>query len=124
MPRYVVLRHETESGSHWDFMLQRGPALSTWALPQAPDSAQPVIAESLPDHRLTYLDYEGPLSGGRGAVSRWDRGTFEIEQETSTELRVNLIGERLCGRVCLRRLPDQPQRWQFSYAPAPRPDAT
>lgn len=121
MPRYVVLRHETAEGVHWDFMLEQGPALCTWALPRAPDAPEPMTAESLPDHRLAYLDYEGPISGGRGVVSRWDRGTFELEAQSAAEWRVILCGERLCGRVDLRRLPEPGQRWQFAYAPAPRP---
>lgn len=34
-------------------------------------------AERIADHRRIYLEYEGPLSGGRGEVSRVARGAFE-----------------------------------------------
>ena len=39
-------------------------------------------AEVLPDHRLAYLDYEGPISGDRGSVTRWDRGTYDVEHQS------------------------------------------
>ena len=70
MPRFVVLEHVRPEDRHWDLMLESGDALATWALKHSPDSAQPIAAEQLPDHRLAYLDYEGPISGGRGAVTR------------------------------------------------------
>jgi len=74
MPRYVILEHDAADGRHWDFMLAGGEALATWALAERPDAAGPVAARSLADHRVAYLDYEGPISGGRGSVTRWDQG--------------------------------------------------
>jgi hypothetical protein len=109
MPRFVVLRHDIPGGVHWDFMLEKGASLATWSLPEPPDSARPITAEALPGHRLAYLDYEGPVSGGRGSVTRWDRGTYQVEEQTESGLTVVLSGERLRGRVCLRRCPDQPE---------------
>ena len=36
MPRFAVLRHESPEEVHWDFLVETGAALRTWALPQAP----------------------------------------------------------------------------------------
>ncbi len=74
MPRFVILCHENHRGAHFDFMLESGDVLKTWALPQPPASGVEIECEALADHRLAYLDYEGPVSGGRGSVARWDRG--------------------------------------------------
>ena len=115
MSRFVVLRHESSRGLHWDFMLETGPVLATWALPEPPDSAGTMIAEALPDHRLAYLDYEGPVSGGRGSVTRWDQGTYALERRSDTELVVTLAGAKLTGSASLTRLPGEPERWRFSY---------
>ena len=66
----------------------------------------------LPDHRPDYLEYEGPISGGRGTVSRWDHGTYQIESESAGELAIVLFGAKLSGRVRLTCLPGQAQRWR------------
>ena len=116
MSRFVVLEHESPRGRHWDLMLETGPALATWALPEPPDAAETMTAESLFDHRLAYLDYEGPISGGRGSVTRWDQGTYQLLRRSETELVVMLEGAKLGGKAGLTRLPDAPNRWRFSYS--------
>ena len=62
---------------HWDSMLETDGVLRTWALPAEPAKDHEMIAEALADHRLAYLDYEGPISGDRGEVRRWDAGEWE-----------------------------------------------
>lgn len=40
--------------------------------PATAEVGDPFDAESIPDHRVMYLDYSGPVSGGRGSVLlRW-----------------------------------------------------
>jgi hypothetical protein len=116
MPRYVVLRHESTTGLHFDFMLEMGDVLKTWSLPEPPAAGLEIDAEVLGDHRPAYLDYEGPVSGGRGSVARWDRGTYEVECQSESELTVRLSGEKLIGLVSLRRSPDAQKRWRFCFA--------
>jgi hypothetical protein len=115
MPRFVVLQHESPRGRHWDFMLETGAALATWALPEAPDAAGAMLVEALPDHRLAFLDYEGPISGQRGSVTRWDAGTYVFERRSDTELSVKLDGNRLVGTATLVQRPDDPNRWRFTF---------
>jgi hypothetical protein len=107
MPRFVILRHECPPGyerpSHWDFMLEAGDVLRTWALAEEPRSGLSIAAEALKDHRLAYLDYEGPVAGGRGSVTGWDRGTYEVVAEQADELVISLAGEKLRGEVRLKR---------------------
>jgi hypothetical protein len=117
MSRFVVLEHESPRGRHWDFMLETGPALGAWALPEPPNATDVMVADALPDHRPAYLDYEGPISGGRGSVTRWDQGTYQVQRRTETELVVTLEGEKLTGTATLVRLPEKPGRWRFSYLP-------
>jgi hypothetical protein len=116
MSRFAVLRHDSPRGLHWDLLLEMGPVLRTWALPQPPEPGAEMICQSLPDHRLAYLDYEGPVSGGRGSVARWDGGTYRIDRQTEEELVVELRGEKLSGRAVLSRLAEQPGRWRISLA--------
>jgi hypothetical protein len=77
MPRYVILTHD-HPFLHWDLMLEDGGVLRTWRLLEEPAVGRTVPAEKLPDHRLAYLDYEGPVSGDRGNVVRWDYGTYDV----------------------------------------------
>lgn len=98
MPRYVILEHDWPV-RHWDLLLEDGDVLKAWRLVAEPASGATVAAETNFDHRLIYLDYEGPVTGGRGTVMRWDRGTFEWVERRSDRVVVNLTGDRLSGRV-------------------------
>ena len=73
MPRFRVLLHDWPF-VHWDLLLEDGDALLTWRLLEEPVLQQWLPSERLPDHRLVYLDYSGPVSGDRGVVMGWDSG--------------------------------------------------
>lgn len=96
MSRFVVLLHD-HPFLHWDFFLERGSTLKAWRLLAEP-SVLPVTAERNADHRLHYLDYEGPVSNGRGEVTRWDAGDYEIIEQSEQRWLVQLDGCRLSGR--------------------------
>ncbi|HUY93483.1 MAG TPA: DNA polymerase ligase N-terminal domain-containing protein [Pirellulales bacterium] len=122
MPRFVILRHDCPPGYqrdlHWDFMLEADGVLKTWALSQEPAGQSEIAAEMLADHRLAYLDFEGPVSGGRGTVSRWDRGTYRLVSRQEGEWIVELLGERLSGRATLSRSSADEQGWRWQFAAA------
>lgn len=124
MPRFVVLEHDSPRGLHWDLMLHQGAALATWALPQPPDAPGPLPAERLPDHRLAYLDYEGPVSGDRGQVVRWDTGSFELVNQSDDQWTVVFQGQRLRGEMVLRRLSGEVSMWEFRLQDEPRRGAS
>ena len=125
MPRFVILRHDMPPGAerslHWDLMLEECGALRTWALDTRPVAGLEIDAAALADHRIEYLGYEGPISGGRGTVSREEFGTFQVESETETEMKrsgewaVLLMGQRLCGRVVFKRIETPEQRWRITF---------
>ncbi len=64
MPRFVILEHD-HPFVHWDFLLEDGDHLRSWRLKEQPAPGRTVEAEAMVDHRLRYLDYEGPVGGGR-----------------------------------------------------------
>ena len=125
--RFVLLRHDCptqfEKPSHWDFMLEAEGVLMTWELRRLPtswstalkldsiDASPSVPATRLADHRLAYLDYEGPLSGERGSVHCVDRGKYELIEEQSERLVVKLEGSMLSGSVTLLQ---QGSSWEVS----------
>ena len=117
MPRFVVLEHDSPRGRHWDLMLERGQVLATWALAQPPDADGPLAARRLFDHRLAYLDYEGPVSGRRGRVSCWDRGTCELRHCSERVWTVVLAGDRLVGEATLCCPPEEKATWAFTFRP-------
>jgi hypothetical protein len=101
MPRYVILRHDSPQGLHFDFMLEWGAALKTWQLSVEPRAGCETIARPLPDHRLAYLDYEGPISGDRGRVAQWDSGEYALISESPERWQVMLRGRKLNGPLTL-----------------------
>ena len=113
MPRFALLIHDSPRGLHYDLLLESGDVLRTWALPHLPAPGVETECEALADHRPVYLDYEGPISGGRGTVTRWDRGTFRVEAWTDGEIAIELSGEKLAGRIELRRVTEQARGWRL-----------
>lgn len=99
-------------------MLEAGEALRTWALPAELRAGETQRAEALSDHRLAYLDYEGPVSGDRGSVSRWDSGTFELENLSDFRWQLVLEGKRLRGPLVLEKH-DGDHFWSVSFGTAP-----
>jgi len=95
MPRFVILEHDWPT-RHWDLLLEAGPILRAWRLLTEP-TVSVVPAQANADHRLFYLDHEGPVSGDRGTVARWDSGTFDWIAEGSEYVAVELRGSKLTG---------------------------
>lgn len=88
--RFVLLHHTgAPDGDHYDLMLERDGTLATWRV------ASPALdgARRIQDHRRAYLDYEGPLSEGRGEVRRIAAGTYTAEWSESG-VRVTLSDGR------------------------------
>ena len=113
MLRYVILEHDHPS-LHWDLMLEDGNGLRTWRLAAPPQPGKFIAATAIFDHRLKYLDYEGPVSGNRGQVVRWDHGTFSWLKREEDDLLVELQGLRLRGTAVLKRI--HGEDWTFSLA--------
>jgi hypothetical protein len=92
--RFVVLEHD-HPHLHWDFMLEADGVLWTWRLSSPPADGLVAAAERIADHRLAYLDHDGPVSGGRGVARPWDRGNYASAEEGV----VALTGRRWSGTV-------------------------
>jgi hypothetical protein len=80
-----------------------------------PEASMVVPAEPLGDHRVHYLDYEGPVSGNRGTVKRWDSGTYDLLSDDADRLCFRLCGQSIRGEACLRRNSDA--CWEFVVQP-------
>jgi len=100
--RFVVLEHRWD-GVHWDFMLETEGRLRTWAVDAPIEPGVELPARALPDHRLAYLTYEGPVPGGRGVVRRVDSGAFRMLEWSEARVRVELHGAQLVGEVTLKK---------------------
>ena len=114
--QFVILRHTEGAGVHYDFMLQTGEVLATWRVGVNPadlSADEEAEATKLADHRLAYLDYEGPISGDRGSVHRVDRGPFERQSDQSGRTRIELSGRTIQGAFELVPLGQGLERWRL-----------
>jgi hypothetical protein len=118
MPRYVILEHDHPT-LHWDLMLEEGEKLRTWRLSRAPVAGVPIAATCIDYHRRMYLYYEGPVSGGRGTVRRWDAGNYSLLKAGERRLSLELQGDRCKGRAALE-MQDGPN-WIFNLSSASDP---
>jgi hypothetical protein len=88
-PTVQILHKVPDGSAHVDWLLARDAEgrelLITFRLPRRVDELRPgeaMDALRIADHRPAYLDYEGPISGGRGTVKRLRAGTVnEIERD-------------------------------------------
>lgn len=117
-PIFVVQKHAA-SHLHYDFRLQIGDVLASWAVPKGPslDPSAKRLAVHVEDHPLAYATFEGTIPPGEyggGSVMLWDRGTWSIddgEPDVAASLRRGKIsfvlqGERLKGGWTLARMRD------------------
>jgi bifunctional non-homologous end joining protein LigD len=113
---FYIQRHDARR-LHYDFRLEIGGTLKSWAVPKGPslDPAVKALAVHVEDHPLDYGEFEGnipPGNYGGGSVMLWDRGTFDLlddgvdaeRQIERGDLKFRLHGEKLNGDYAIVRM--------------------
>nr|WP_244755783.1 DNA ligase D [Pseudoxanthomonas helianthi] len=105
-PIFVVQLHHA-SRRHYDFRLQVGNTLKSWAVPKGPsfDPAVKRLAAEVEDHPLDYANFEGDIPKGQyggGHVAIFDRGLWSTDEDPEAQLakghlRFHLFGDKLKG---------------------------
>jgi bifunctional non-homologous end joining protein LigD len=110
--QFVIQQHAARR-MHYDFRLELDGVLLSWAVPKGPSLSPKVrrLAVRTEDHPLDYASFEGVIAKGEyggGAVSVWDRGTWQPDGDARAalaagKLTFSLDGEKLHGRWHLVR---------------------
>jgi len=119
--RFVIHEHDA-STHHYDFRIEAGGALVSWAVPKGPstDPSEKRLAVRTEDHPLDYIDFEGVIPEdqyGAGAVIVWDGGAYDNakekddsgerpsieEQLENGHVTIDLHGKKLKGGYALTR---------------------
>jgi bifunctional non-homologous end joining protein LigD len=118
---FCVQRHDA-TRLHYDFRLEIGGVLKSWAVPKGPtlDPGVKHLAAHVEDHPVEYGDFEGTIpkdNYGAGSVMLWDRGYFEVLSDTPVEeqlsrgdFKFRLNGEKLNGDFALVRMKGRTQK--------------
>lgn len=109
---YVIQKHAA-TRLHYDFRLELGGVLKSWAVPKGPclDPAIKRLAVEVEDHPVDYGDFEGTIPQGQyggGTVMVWDTGTWEPVGDPEAgyrqgKLKFQLHGKKLSGGWMLVR---------------------
>jgi bifunctional non-homologous end joining protein LigD len=103
---FVVQLHHA-SRRHYDFRLQVGDVLKSWAVPKGPsfDPSVKRMAVEVEDHPLDYASFEGVIPQdqyGGGHVALFDQGVWSTQGDAEAQLakghlRFELFGDKLRG---------------------------
>jgi len=107
--RYVVQQHKSKN-THWDFRLEIGNKMLSWAIPKGPsiNPRETRLAVLTKPHDISYNEFEGVITKGlygAGKVLQWDKGTYNfIDKDKDIRdmfrdglLKFKLNGEKLKG---------------------------
>jgi bifunctional non-homologous end joining protein LigD len=125
---FVIQEHHA-TALHWDFRLERGGVLVSWAVPKGLplDPKTNHLAVHTEDHPLEYATFEGEIPAGEyggGRVIMWDCGRYECEKWTDREVKVTLHGGRVDGRYVLFKTGDRDRDWMVHRLDPPPTDFT
>ncbi len=114
-PRFVVQKHHA-THLHYDFRLEMGGVLRSWAVPKGPPLEPGVrrLAIQVEDHPIDYIGFTGEIPQGEygaGSVEIWDKGEFDLEKESADILEFSLRGKKLSGSYALIHTDDK--NWLF-----------
>jgi bifunctional non-homologous end joining protein LigD len=119
--RFVVQKHDA-SRLHYDFRLEMGGTLKSWAVPRGIPfrKGEKHLAVQVEDHPIEYADFEGVIPEGEyggGTVMVWDLGTYDLigsqgEKEfASGKLHFVLHGKKLVGEWTLVQMRREDDQW-------------
>lgn len=118
--RFVVHEHHA-TNLHFDLRLEMGGVLKSWAVPKGPsmDQADKRLAVAVPDHPVSYIDFEGMLpegTYGAGEVRVWDSGEYETDSDPEKQLKqgklvFTFFGKKLRGEFALVKMKTRKKDW-------------
>ena len=101
---------------HYDFRLEAGGVLASWAIPKGPsmNPRDKHLAVHVEDHPFSYRSFEGTIPEGQygaGSVIVWDDGTYALAEGSDPRAEIaqgkivfELFGKKLRGLFTLVKM--------------------
>ncbi|MEI6596994.1 MAG: DNA polymerase ligase N-terminal domain-containing protein [bacterium] len=113
LSRFVVQKHQA-SHLHYDFRLEHGGVLKSWAVPKGLPEFLGVkrLAVQVEDHPVDYINFSGIIPEGEygaGTVEIYDKGKWQALEGNLERgsMKFNLSGKKLKGEYVIVRLKDK-----------------
>ncbi|MCM8767373.1 MAG: 3'-phosphoesterase [Candidatus Omnitrophica bacterium] len=101
-----VIQEHFSTHHHFDLRIEINGVLKSWAIPKEIPLQQgdKKLAVEVEDHPLEYANFEGKIPEtyyGAGKVKIWDKGEYEMIENSKNKILIRLKGEKIKGEYVL-----------------------
>jgi bifunctional non-homologous end joining protein LigD len=117
---FIIHEHNAiKVGLHYDLRINKDNTLKCWSGRYIPDiinnTKSKILLIKQPDHDISWFNFKGPINTnyGKGKLSIWDKGTYNINSWSNSKIDIDFLGIKLIGRYILLKAFTNPNHYLF-----------